>query len=206
MRNAISLTILALLCSSCTTPQNENPQDKDRAIDMGAYAVDRPNGRNWNVEIIPRKGAVRFLRQANSLSGEEGLPTIMIQVSDNRPAKKEMLQWSEEEIADDYRNGEINNMNRAGVLPGNYELHDVKKDITTLDGKKLYTLSYKQMGGVWFGGDKICESILYMYFPSHYKETHTFYLFLISVLDKREKHAVADFAPIFPVIKSLRLK
>jgi hypothetical protein len=205
LRHANLLVILSFLFA-CSTPQSLNQESKERTIDMDSYTVDLPSGENWKVEIDKRVGSVRFLKQPKSLFGRGGLPTTMIQVSYNWVVEEKMWQLSEEDIANDYRDGEVANMTMAGVLPGSYELHDAKKDITTLDGKKLYTLSYKQMGGKWFGTDKISESILYMYFPSSFKETHTFYLFLISELHKREKEIAADLTPIFQVIKSLRLK
>lgn len=204
LRHTILLVILPFLFS-CSTPQSISQEGKERTIDMGSYTVDLPSGGNWKVEIDKERGSVRFLKQPKSFFGG-GLPTTIIQVSYNWVVQEKMWQLSEEEIANDYRDGEIANMTMAGVMPGSYELHDVKKEITILNGRKLYTLSYKQMGGEWFGTDKINESILYMYFPSSFKETHTFYLFLISEVHKREKQIAADLTPIFPVIKSLRLK
>jgi hypothetical protein len=113
---------------------------------------------------------------------------------------------SEEEVANDYRGGEVMNMEVMGVNPGKYELHDVKNDVTTMNGKKLYSLSYRKMGGAWFGANKVEEAVLYLYFPSDFKEKHLFYLFLISEFHELDPAKKADLTPIDPVITSFRLK
>lgn len=201
-----NLLIMLLFLFSCATPQSINQQGKERTIDMGNYTVDLPPGENWNVKIDRGTDRVRFLKQPKSLFGGGGLPTTMIQVSYNWVTQEKMWQWSEDEIANDYINGEINNSMTAGVFPGSYELHDVKKDVTIIDEKKLYTLSYKQMGGEWYSTDKISESILYMYFPSNFKEKHMFYLLIITELNKRDRQATTDLTSILPVIRSLQPK
>jgi hypothetical protein len=180
--------------------------DKSRTIDLGSYTVDLPPGENWNVKIDKNAGRVLFVKKPTSLFGGEGFNETRIQVSYNWVANENMWHLSEEEIANNYRDGEVNNMMMLGVLQGKYELHDVKKSTKHFDGKKLYTLSYKQMGGEWIGTDIILESILYMYFPPSFKETHTFYLFLICEVCRLDKRIPADLTAILPVIESLRLK
>lgn len=195
-----------LFACSASPPQSIKTEGMGRTIDIGSYTVDQPYGENWTIKINKQAGKVQFIKQSKALFGAGGLPSTMIQVSYNSVVQKNMWQMTEEEIANDYRDGEIDNMTFRGILPGLYELHDVKKDIITLDGKTFYTLSYKQMGGRWFGTDKFAESILYLYFPPSFKETHRFYLFLITEWHKRDKKLTAHLTPIIPIIKGFRLK
>jgi hypothetical protein len=85
-------------------------------------------------------------------------------------------------------------------------LHAAKKGVAAVDEKTLYTLSYKQMGGKWFGKDKIVESVLYLYFPPNFHESHKFYLFHISQANRRDAQAPLDIKPLLEVISSFQLK
>lgn len=187
-------------------PQQTTQERNRQTINMGYYSVIPPPGNSWNVELNKETGRIRFTKPTKSPIGDKGLPVTTIIVGYNWVTQEDMLQLSEQEIADEYRDGEIANMNSEGVIQGSYQLHEVKKDKTMLDGKKLYTLNYKQKGGEWFGKDIIGESILYVYFPPNYQETHKFFLFLISQINEIEKHEEADFTPINTVIKSLQIQ
>ena len=200
----LNLVIILLILVGCSNSKIITQADKKRTVDVSSYLVNVPAG-DWNVKINSRRGEVQFFKQPKSVGGGK-LPITMIQVSYNWVAKEEMWHLSADEIADAYRDDEIGDMFVNGVLMGNYSLHDTKKDTIILDEKKLYTLSYTQTGGKFFGEDKINECILYMYFPQNFKETHRFYLFLINVVNKRDKQAATDLTPILSIIKSFRLK
>jgi hypothetical protein len=172
---------------------------------MGSYTVGVPSGDNWRVETDKPTGKVQFKNQSESFFGG-GLPLIVIHVSYNVVLKEEMWKLSAEEIATHYRDGEVIDMKMRGMLQGSYELHDVKKDVAIVDEKKLYTLSYKQTGGKWFGTDKMNEAVLYLHFPPNFHESHKFYLFHISQANKRDAQVPFDVKPIFEVIRSFRLK
>jgi hypothetical protein len=202
---AAYFVVISLSLLSCSAPQEIKQGATEQIIEMSSYTVAVPSGGTWKVEADKANDKVRFTNQPESVFGG-GLPITAIHVSSNWVAKKEMWKLSPEEIANDYREGERANMMMRGVLPGSYELYDVKKDTSTVDGKTLYTLSYKQTGGKWFGKDKINESVLYLYFPTNFHESHKFYLFHISQANMRDAQGAADLSPIFPVIKSFRLK
>jgi hypothetical protein len=197
MFSAYALAVLAVLPGNGIFASSVQQDRKEQTIDMDTYIVSAPPGKGWKVESDTAEGAVRFSKEK---------PLTLVQVSYNWVVKEEWLQRGEEEIANEYRDEEVVYMTQVGVLQGSYELEDVKRDTTTVDGKKLYTLSYTTMGGKWFGKDKVQKATLYLYFPPDFAEEHIFYLFLISVTGKRDSHKEADFAPIYHVINSFRLQ
>lgn len=201
LTHTVLVTMISIL-SACSPGQVEIKEGTEQTFDLGRYTVKAPSRGNWKAEIAKGEGRVSFMKQPPG----GGLPTTMIQVSYNWLAQEETWEWSEEKVADNYRTGETVNMFMQGVSQGLYELLDEKKDAATLDGKRLYTLSYKQMNGKLFGTDKIAESILYLYFPPNFKETHIFYVFIITEVNKRDNQEAADLTPILPVINSFHLK
>jgi hypothetical protein len=201
----VLLMTIVFTLFSCAAQQDIRQEGKTQIIEMNSYTVAVPSGGTWKVEADRAKGKVQFSKQAASIFGG-GLPLTVINVSYNVVLKQELWKLSAEEIATHYRDGEVIDMQMRGMLPGSYELHDVKKDVATVDEKTLYTLTYKQMGGKWFGRDKMNEAILCLYFPPNFHESHKFYLFHISQANKRDAQVTADLSPIFEVIKSFRLK
>jgi hypothetical protein len=203
IRNVTVLSVFVLFIS-CATSEQVTQTVKDQTIDMGDYAVSVPPGDGWKVETDKDKLTVQFTKQTKSFLGG-ALPMTVIQVGQNR-VLQEKWNLSEEDTADDFRNMEEVGMMMLGVMPGNYELHDVKKDTMRMEGKKLYTMSYKTMGGKWFGTDKIQEATLYVYFPQDFREKHKFYTFLMGEVHERHKIRESDPALVYAVINSLRMR
>lgn len=200
---ALVLAVISLLVS-CAGTQGIRPEAGEQTVDMGHYTVNRPPGENWKIETERDKRTVRFLRQPRSLFGG-GLPVVMIQVSQNWVVSE---KWSlnEEETANDFRKSELSGMVIMGVLPGNYGLREVRHDTMTIEGRKLYTMSYKTLGGRLFGTDKIQEATLYLYFPPDFRDSHIFYNFVMSEVHDLQKPRESDPSLIFPVIDSVRSK
>jgi len=128
---------------------------------------------------------------------------------------------SEEEIANDYRNQEEKKMIEAGVkldsttfylyqFDGEYKLEDLRKDVTSINGKKLYTMTYKATAGTFFGiplskgPSRTVETALYLYFPPNIKEKHNFYCFLISETYLPPSLLKIDLTQIYHVIRSFQ--
>jgi hypothetical protein len=173
---------------------------------MGTYHVDTPAGGPWAVGVNPDQGAVRFVNPPSALSAPGPVRSIFINVSWNAAKDQRMGKLSEAQLADHYLDGEIQDMKVNGVAPGYYELHDVKKAVAQVNGKKLYTLSYKQKGGAWFPNDLAANAITYLYFPDNYNDTHRFYQFIYSELTDINQKPRGDFAPVLQVIKSFGIK
>jgi hypothetical protein len=66
-------------------------------------------------------------------------------------------------------------MQSEGVDAGLYELHDVSRSETTVGGKTLYTLKYRQHWANPDGNDLLIHAHLFLYFPEAYKRTRRFY-------------------------------
>ena len=163
--------MISLLCLvSCATTQ-PIPQRGERVIDMGNYFVESPVGEGWQIQIDKSKGIVSFTKIKQSIISKmagviDGSTLIRVFRNEIAPQGWHM---SEEETADDFRNLEEKIMIEEGVKKGEYNLEDVKKGITTINGKKLYFLSYKTTAGTFFGGIspkgplRAAEAVLYLY-------------------------------------------
>ena len=201
----VILMICAIVSFSPAASDSPKHGDKEQIIDLGPFKFKAPYGEEWSSDIKPESGEAQFKKQKKSFFGGS-LPVTLIHVSYNSLEKEDMWKLTEKEIADDYRNGEKANMFIQGVLPGAYRLQDVREDSVNLNGKTIYTFSYKQMGGRSFGDDKLAESILYLYFPEKFKISHSFYRILISQLSKKDKIVLLDPSPAIEIIKSIQVK
>jgi len=168
------------------------------------FTVEPPYGV-WACQVEKQMGFISFGKSKYSVLGAP-VGSTLIRVFRNG-VKQELWHLSEEEVADDFRNQEENTMIEEGVKKGQYKLEDVKKDITTIGGKKLYFMNYKTSTAFKIiGGGTIINAVLYLYFPLEFKENHIFYGFLFL-----ESHATGalvtfDVELIYTVINSLKIK
>jgi hypothetical protein len=202
-----ALILLFLLLLSCATTLPGRQYTQGNIIDMGYFSVIGPPGEGWAVNIKKDQETIEF--QKRNVSQSTGLlnDITMIKVFRNWITEERFMQ-SEEEVADDFRKMEEEGMIRMGVMKGVFELTDVKKDTTVIGGKKLYFMSYRTSG--WSIGPVrrkyINDAVLYLFFPSDFKERHFFYCFLIQYGDMQGSLEKGDLAPIIPVINSLKIK
>jgi len=204
---ALVIVLLSLLLSCATTlPGRQYTQGS--IIDMGYFSVVGPPGEGWAVNIKKDQETIEF--QKRNVSQSTGLlnDITMIKVFRNWITDERLRRLSEEEVADDFRKMEEEGMIRMGVMKGVYELTDVKKDTTVIGDKKLYFMSYRTSG--WSIGPVrrkyINDAVLYLFFPSDFKERHFFYCFLIQYGDMQGSLEKGDLTSIIPVIKSLKIK
>jgi hypothetical protein len=213
MKKSFDILIILLfpLLLSCATTLPSRQYTQGSIIDMGHYSVIGPPGGAWVVNIQKGQGTVEF-RKSNA-SQSTGLidETALIKVLRNWIVDEKLKRLSEEEVANDYRNREEADMIRRGVMTGQYELSDVKKDITMIGDKRVYLMSYKTLG--WSKGSKgptdhkvVGEAVLYLFFPADFKERHFFYIFLINHSYSQGSLQKGDLTPIIPVISSLKIK
>jgi ankyrin repeat protein len=139
------------------------------------------------------------------IAGKVVSGSTLIQVMKNE-VMPEGWYMSEEEVANDYRNLEEKTMIEEGVKKGQYKLEDVKKDGTTIKGKKFYLMSYRiTSGGLFKGPAMTQEAVLYVYFPPDFKKRHIFYTFLINEARLTASLLKADLTQIYPVISSFQI-
>ncbi len=129
-----------LILFSCTTPQQTQRLKEGQIINAGSFSVAVPPGENWKVEKVEEEGGIAFSTKKGLLDVTTEGTTILILPDLWNPFD---FLSSVDEVADDYRNREEENMIEMGVNKGEYTLQDVKKGITTVDVKKLYFMSYK---------------------------------------------------------------
>lgn len=194
---ALLLILLISLFSCATTPEIQSGSGR-RIIDMGSYSVEVPPGEGWKFELAREKGMVKFLKKI--ATEERG---VSIQVFQNK-ISPDIWHLSEEQVANDFRNGEEKAMIEEGVKKSVYTLEDVNKEISTIGEKKVYSMSYKKRMRI--GNKPYREvAVLYLYFPDNFKETHAFYCFLFADLHTDIGADKIDLQPVFAVINSLKI-
>jgi len=204
----IAPLLFFLLLLSCATTGQFQRYTQGSIIDMESYSITGPPGDGWSVNIQKDRGTIDFKKQHVSQSTGLVDGYTSIRVFRNWITDEKLRRLSEEEVADDFRKMEEVGMWKMGVMRGQYLLTDVGKDTTTIGDKKLYFMSYRTSGlsqgptrQKWTN-----DSVLYLFFPPDFKESHFFYCFLMAhafIEGTREK---GDLTPVIPVIKSLKIK
>jgi hypothetical protein len=128
---------------------------------------------NWAYGLSPSEDGMQLMlsRDPRSESFSSDLITFSEkQAFDDWPAEHE-ASWA----ADTYRGWEVDHMQSEGVDPGIYDLLDVIEEETSVGGKKLFTLKYRQHWPNPDGNDLVIHAHLYLYFPDSYETTRRFY-------------------------------
>ncbi len=202
----MSIFPLFLICS-CASLQQGKMEDESslKVVDVGTYTVIVPSNDEWSLSINKEKGILEIGKIKKWWTGDI-LGSTLIKVIKNNLLPEEKWSLAEDQIADDYRNTEEGIMKQAAQR-GEYDLEEVKKTYVTIDDKKLYAMSYRVTKGSLFSGPSMAvEAILYLYFPPSFKDSHTFYVFLMSESYKRGSLVTIDLDQIQPIIKSFQLK
>jgi ankyrin repeat protein len=212
---SIIVIIIFLLLLSCATTQQIQMESKERVIDMGSFTVNQPPGEDWATKVDKTKGVVAFIKEEGKgmrvfgeiMTGRTMIRGITLIQVNSYIAPPQKWNLNEEKMADNVRNQEESTMIEEGVKKGQYKLEDVKKDVTTIGGKKLYFMSYKAITGSWLslkGNPKVVEAVIYFYFPQDFEKKHNFYSFLISTSYIRGNLVKVDLTQIYPVINSFQ--
>lgn len=201
------ITGLAYCLFSCSMgiPTGDEQTNKDLFVDFRTYSVSYPVGDDWTCETDRINELVSFGRYKHWLTG--GIVGVtFIKVWKNE-IKSDTFSLNEEQTADDYINNELKIMKEEGVKKGQYELEDVLKFDTLINGKKFYCMSYNtSSGSLWEGDDYDSESILALFFPQEFNDKHIFYVFLISDTKRSGNLIGNDANQIYPVLRSFKLK
>lgn len=202
------LIVLFPLLLSCATALPGRQYTQGSIIDTDHFSVIGPPGDGWFVNIQKNQGAVEFIKRNVSQSTGSINEAIMIRVFQNWISDEKLKRLREEEVADDFRANEEAGILMMGVMRGEYDLSDVKKDTTMIGDKKLYLLSYRTSG--WSKGPSrqkwTNDSVLYLFFPADFKEKHFFYCFQLGHLFMQGFLERGDLMPIISVIGSLHIK
>jgi len=226
----ILLSFVCLLFSCATTRLNGTSEVG--IINVGSYTIEVPRGWAWVYNKVENEG-ITLTKAGQSIFGK-----LMAAVGPNIPehfafirvfkhrVSEDNASLSEEQMADDFRSQGEKIIVEQGIKSGlhgllwyrflghppaemeGYDLKYVRKDTTSVNGKKLYTMSYKTSAGTLVGGVspkgslRVCEGILYLYFPPNFEGKHHFYGFHISQTYLNPTLGKIDLTEIHNVIKS----
>ncbi len=181
----ILFIILPLVVCSCATMQLAYQGNIKSPIEMPTYRINlvEEEWKSWDVSIKTKNETLIFKKLKVWLPSVEVQGTIDIAVIKDTVAP-EGWNFTEKEHADNVRNIEEKVMRERGLSEGTYELQDVKKDEMVYNGKKLYSMTWKATKGsaiaASFKRSFFVKGALYLYFPTTFKDSHTFYRFVIT--------------------------
>jgi uncharacterized protein len=188
-----------IFLTACATAQNFQKVSGGQVIDMGRYSVTAPAGEGWQMIADRGNGTVQFQRlKTNFFGGVKRGTLINVYQEMLGP---ELRNKSEEDAANSIIDLEVKNMKEGGVRTG-YALLDVKKDFIALDGKSLYTFTYRVKS---LEKPVDLKAVLYIFFPPDFQDRYIVYRFLINETYDRSEGASTDLAIITPVINSLKI-
>jgi hypothetical protein len=141
-------------------------------IEKPLYSISIPPDQGWQMyKDDNNPDGVFFVKILDSAS------YYAMRFGTNWIADESMKTWTAEQIADEYRNYEKQDMINRGVNTGKYELKDVVFGSEVIEGKKFYTMNY-----VTLHDESVENASLYIYFPRDknisdfvialYSETH----------------------------------
>jgi hypothetical protein len=180
---------------------------------MDTYRIVLPDTTAWEdwrvLKNSQNETAVFERLHVWPLTGEV-LGATTIQVFRNQAFSEAAWNLSDHQVANEVIAAEEDKMLKEGVKAGQYSLENVRKDTVTVGEKKLYLVSYRARKGTmadsYFAQRPIVDAALYVYIPSNYKETHSFYEFSINVSHKPGRPVDVDLGRILPVISGFELK
>jgi hypothetical protein len=168
-----------------------------RLFEMDRYSVQVELDKGWAVRIDRTKQHLYFEEVKKELKSYRS-----IQVQEGDASKIFMGTHSEKWVADNYRRLEESDMVVRGVQKGRYELQDLKKYEITINEKKFYLMTNKQI----LKGDLTGYGYLYLYFPSNFEESSKFYIFHYFYLEPKGKQLGITLDEFHSVVNGFTLK
>lgn len=186
------LVPILFLLAGCATTGTEIADINNR-INTPKYSITVPANRGWKIQNNTGNPDVSYLEKTI------GANSYMMRFSTNMVIQDYMKSWTAEEVADNYRMGEKNNMLIMGS--GMYELKNVKMGKKKIGNKLFYTMDYTTITN-----EVEQKASLYLYFP---KKTNigTFFISLYSEGFPRNKPPYQSFKNEFlKTLNSLEMK
>jgi len=155
MNRNILMSLLVLL-AGCASSGVDIAKSNSQ-IDMPHYSILAPPGAGWSLTVEDRSHSTIYLKKSVDSAD------FQMRFGVNWLASESTKSWTAKQVADDYRNGELSNMQARGVMAGMMELENVVMGEEIVGDKKFYTMIYDIIR------DGVRQkSSLYLYFP---KET-----------------------------------
>ena len=149
-----TLLITAIMIGSGCAGSGVLITEDNSVIDMPHYSIVAPPDQGWTLNILDRAYSKISLEKSINSNGYQMWFNI------NWVGSEHMKTWTARQVADDYRNGELSDMQIKGVLTGMYKLENVGMGEEDIGDKKFYTMDY-----VNIRTDMTQISSLYLYFP-----------------------------------------
>jgi hypothetical protein len=152
MKNSLRLTqscfvfALVALSGGCQSSDGDMHNGvsayREAVVDVDTYTVQGPVGAGWRVQVDKRAKDVVFTRLKTLPNGQEVSKSIIHVFETSVP----QATWDlgEEQLASEVlKAGEQGLKRNAATMPG-FSLESVEKTTVSINGKKLYVMSYKQ--------------------------------------------------------------
>jgi len=215
MHHIAKCLVLASLCltfSSCATARLTNQGNIKAPIEMKTYRIsitDENSWKAWEASTQPENDTL-ILKKLRiwPLNGEvQGFTTVTFMRDSIAPQGWDLI---ETEHADNIRVIEEKIMREKGPGEGKYEILELTKGDLTRNGKKLYSMTWtasQRREGLGAGKHTVyMKGAMYLYFPEGYKDTHTFYRFLIIDSIIPPTFLAVNVEQIYPLIDAFTLK
>ena len=148
-----TIFVILLLLGGCASSGVVITKNNN-VINMPHYSIEAPPAQGWILDVVDR------VYSKISLSKSVDSAASQMWLNINWAAGEHMKTWTAKQVADDYRNGELSDMQIQGVMTGMYKLEDVVMGEQVIGGKKFYTMDYATIKA-----DMTQRSSLYLYFP-----------------------------------------
>ncbi len=206
------LASLSLTFSSCATARLPNQGNVKAPIEMQTYRINIADERSWKdwEASTTAENDTLVLKKLRKwpLTGEVQGATIMTVIRNTIASQGWGL--TETEHADNVRAIEEKIMREKGSVEDGYKLQELANGELVRNGKKLYfmtwTASQRLEGLPAYRRMSYAKSAMFLYFPEGYKDTHAFYVFVISDSILPPSFMSVNIEQIYPLIDDFEMK
>lgn len=192
------LKIFILICTCLSTLMLYNFKSlifaRETKIDFLRYSIDFP-GNNWEIDVRDEDNQiVRFkkieTKRENSLITISYVPVL----------DPDLWKLNEEELAKNFIANEKLTMVLLGEKKGLYKLTNVVEGIDTVNGKKFYTMSYRNIMRGY-----IVDGLLYVYIPPAEEHKELFSIIFTNG-HRKDKPVASSFEEFIEILRGLDIK
>jgi hypothetical protein len=203
LRNALALLASAFIISSATFEAFAEVEFRWHDQTVGRLDFRAPSGANWTREA--QGSGFQYNGVERNWLGEPKRMLYLTVLRNSYPG--ELADWTEQEIADDFRDSEEMGMQAMGVQTGMYSFMSLLRGNEKRSGRTLYTMNMVMRGGRGVGW-RLHRQELYLLFPLDHARTREFYVILIGNFCIRKKCTESDLsvANLLPMLDQLKLR
>jgi hypothetical protein len=181
----IILIIFFAIPSLAAVPKNQTREFM--TISMPSYTLNVPREGDWTIDRDDAAESVS-LQKATKHPFTSSIVQVIKKTTD-----RNQKDLGEAELAENLIRDEESKLHKEFVEKESYELEEVKKGTTAIEGKQLYFMSYKAAKG-----EIRVEAVIYLYFPENYKKMQALFVFFA-----REAYLKGPYKPDLAKIHAL---